>query len=163
MARWSHSVDANALRTDSDGNANGMLTNNHKPITNNQEPIKEKIQKEKAGRSVAAVCCPEGVDEQVWNDFVSTRKAKLTQTALDGISREAQKAGWSLEAALRECATRGWRGFKAEWVDKEKPRLTEHQKRENATARTLLRGMRASFDPNTIEMEVSNVKKLVTG
>jgi uncharacterized protein YdaU (DUF1376 family) len=39
MARW-HSqnkdVDANALPTQTERNANGMLTNNHKPITNNQ-------------------------------------------------------------------------------------------------------------------------------
>jgi hypothetical protein len=40
----------------------------------------------------------------------------LTETALDGIQREAQKAGWTLESALQECVVRGWRGFKAEWV-----------------------------------------------
>ena len=42
--RWSQS-HANALPTDSDRNANGMLTNNHKPITNNQEPIKKSMQR----------------------------------------------------------------------------------------------------------------------
>jgi uncharacterized protein YdaU (DUF1376 family) len=39
MARWGSKhkdVDANALPTQSERNANGMLTNNHKPITNNQ-------------------------------------------------------------------------------------------------------------------------------
>ena len=39
-ARWSRS-DANALRTQSEGNADGMLTNNHKPLTINQEPDKK--------------------------------------------------------------------------------------------------------------------------
>ena len=38
MARWSQS-DANALPTDSERNAIGMLTNNQEPITNNQEPV----------------------------------------------------------------------------------------------------------------------------
>lgn len=38
--RWSNRSErnANAMRTHSEGNADGMLTINHKPITNNQEP-----------------------------------------------------------------------------------------------------------------------------
>jgi uncharacterized protein YdaU (DUF1376 family) len=43
-ARWSQ-PHANALPTDSERNANGMLTNNHKPLTNNQEPIKKSMQR----------------------------------------------------------------------------------------------------------------------
>jgi uncharacterized protein YdaU (DUF1376 family) len=43
-ARWSQS-HANALPTESESNADGMLTNNHKPITNNQEPIKKPMQR----------------------------------------------------------------------------------------------------------------------
>jgi uncharacterized protein YdaU (DUF1376 family) len=67
----------------------------------------------------SAVAAPDGVDLSVWTDFVQLRKdrkAKLTQTALDGISAEAAKAGWQLEAVLRECVSRGWTGFKAVWV-----------------------------------------------
>lgn len=62
---------------------------------------------------------PEGVDPKVWNDFQAIRKAKrapLTDTALEGISREAEKAGLTLEAALRMACERGWQGFKAEWL-----------------------------------------------
>jgi len=62
---------------------------------------------------------PEGVSEQVWQDFKKSRKAMraaITQSAIDGIQREANKAGWTMEAALMECCARGWRGFKAEWV-----------------------------------------------
>ena len=64
---------------------------------------------------------PDSVPEQVWNDFIKLRKAKkapLTQTALNGIEREAEEAGWTLEEAISECVTRGWQGFKAEWVCK---------------------------------------------
>lgn len=84
-----------------------------------EDSIKEGI-KEKKGEDQLAP--PEGVSIQVWQDFKKSRKAKLTQTALDGIQREANKAGWTMEAALMECCARGWRGFKAEWVaDKATP------------------------------------------
>lgn len=62
---------------------------------------------------------PEEVSAGIWNDFVSLRKKKrapITETALDGIRDEAQKAGWVLQRALAECCARGWQGFKAEWV-----------------------------------------------
>jgi hypothetical protein len=45
---------------------------------------------------------------------------QVTQTVIDGIQREATKAGWMLESALAECVIRGWQSFKADWVkDKE--------------------------------------------
>lgn len=65
---------------------------------------------------------PEGVEPQTWSDFLELRKGKrapLTETALSGIKREADKAGWSLEAALAKCLARGWQGFEAEWVANE--------------------------------------------
>ena len=86
----------------------GKATKNQEPITKNQEPKKDK-----------ALPRPESVSEQVWKDFVSQRKklkADITATGLSGISREAVKAGWTLEAALTECTVRGWRGFKSDWV-----------------------------------------------
>ncbi len=62
---------------------------------------------------------PAEVPESVWADFLAIRKAKkspLTTTALQGIEREARKAGMSLAQALSECCTRGWQGFKADWM-----------------------------------------------
>ena len=35
---------------------------------------------------------------------------------IDGIQKEADKAGFSLEDALKEVVVRNWQGFKAEWV-----------------------------------------------
>lgn len=61
----------------------------------------------------------EGIDEQIASDFIAIRKAKnapLTQTALDGILREANKAGLTLENALRICIERNWQGFSASWL-----------------------------------------------
>lgn len=67
---------------------------------------------------------PDGVSLQTWEDFKSLRKAKrslLTETALNGIRREAEKAGVSLQTALETCCERGWQGFKAEWYKKDQP------------------------------------------
>jgi len=105
--RWEK--EANAMRTHSEGNA----THNTRHKTHNTLPKTQEVQ------------APEGVSEQVWQDFKKSRKtmrAAITQSAIDGIQREANKAGWPLEQALMECCARGWRGFKAEWVaDKATP------------------------------------------
>lgn len=72
-------------------------------------------------RGQAAFIRPDDVTEKTWQDYTTLRKAKkspITQTALDGIRREAEKASYTLEAALLECCARGWQGFKAEWVTK---------------------------------------------
>lgn len=106
--RWQK--DAGDMPTQSDSNAEGMLTNNHKPITNNQTKTQ-------------APTRPESVSEQVWLDFLAHRKrakANLTQTALTGIINQAAAAGWSLEDALSECVLRNWVGFKADWVKGDK-------------------------------------------
>lgn len=63
------------------------------------------------------------VSEQVADDWLLHRKAKNaapTKTAIDGIEREAAKAGVSLQAALAICCQRGWVGFNAEWIEKHK-------------------------------------------
>jgi hypothetical protein len=39
---------------------------------------------------------------------------------LKGITSEAKKASVTLEEALTMCQVRGWRGFKSDWVAKEK-------------------------------------------
>jgi uncharacterized protein YdaU (DUF1376 family) len=107
-ARWKN---ADAMRTHSERNPNATVFDaNQEPITNNHKPIKEKA---------TVVATPHGVSDSVWQDFVKHRKAKkaqVTQTVIDGIQREADKAGWPLDAALRECITRNWQSFKADWV-----------------------------------------------
>jgi uncharacterized protein YdaU (DUF1376 family) len=83
---------------------------------------------------------PDGVLQSVWEDFVQQRKAKkaaITETALKGIEREARKANISLNDALQEICARGWTGFKAEWVLKDQSQKTEHQLRQDATARAI--------------------------
>jgi len=104
-ARWSKPKDANALQTQSEGNA----THNTLPITQDTEHKKK----------ATIVAPPEGVSDSVWQEFKSLRKAKkapITQRAIDAINSEAKKAGWTLEKALEECVVRGWQAFKADWV-----------------------------------------------
>jgi len=98
---------ASAERRNNGRSTDVQPTNNQEPITNNHKPIKN------------TVAPPEGVTDSVWQDWISLRKAKraaVTQTAIDGIAREANKAGVSLQSALETCCARGWTGFKADWM-----------------------------------------------
>jgi hypothetical protein len=70
-------------------------------------------------KKATSVAPPEGVSDSVWQEFKSLRKAKkapITQRAIDALTNEANKAGWTLEKALEECIVRGWQAFKADWV-----------------------------------------------
>lgn len=80
---------------------------------------------------------PDKISDQLWSDWKAHRKTIFTETALRGIEREAGKAGWSLDAAIRETIERGWQGFKAEWV-KEKNNGRSNQGR-SSTAETAQR------------------------
>jgi hypothetical protein len=83
---------------------------------------------------------PDGVSESVWTDFQKLRKAKkapITDTAVDGIRREAKKAGMSLEDALRMCCERGWQGFKADWLADGKQPQAKHTDDAERTRRML--------------------------
>jgi hypothetical protein len=71
----------------------------------------------------------EGVDAQVATEFLALRKRKratLTELALEGIRREAGRAGLTLDATLRKCIERGWQGFEASWVEKGQTGAPKH-------------------------------------
>ncbi len=70
---------------------------------------------------------PSGVSDSVWQDFKKLRRAKkaaITDTALAGIQREANKAGVTFEQALKTCCERGWTGFNADWVKADQAKAT---------------------------------------
>jgi len=82
---------------------------------------KRKTDPKKPGRPQSQVdlLVRHGVDEQVARDFVQLRKGKraaITETAIRGIAREAQKAGISLQSAIEKMCADGWQGFNASWV-----------------------------------------------
>lgn len=92
--------------------SNGRLTDVQP--TNNQEPINKK-HKPKA----TEVAPPDGVSSEVWQEFVKhrkTKKAAVTPLVIKGIAEQADKAGWTLENALREIVIRNWQSFNADWV-----------------------------------------------
>jgi len=121
---------------------------NHKSLTINQESKNTKPPK---------VGPPDGVSDSVWSDFLAhrnTKKAKVTQTALDGIAREARKAGYSLEQALRTICERGWTGFKAEWVvSTPKPTPSGNL----AAARAIFGDERRIRDERTIDIDLEKI------
>lgn len=86
--------------------------------TDTEQKQKQKQSKSKP-LSAAALLDAHRIGGQLAVDWIAlrkTKKAAVTQTAIDGIIREADKAGLSLEAALRVCCERGWVGFRSEWM-----------------------------------------------
>ena len=115
-ARWNKnkdlSVSTNVLPTNNEGNTN-QSTN--KPI--NQSTNDKETKPKKDAPRLAVM--PEGMDEGIWADFQTVRKKKnapLTITALNGLAEQANKAGLSLEAVLKECVVRNWQSLKADWI-----------------------------------------------
>ena len=89
---------------------------NQEPRTKNQEPV---LKTTPPATPSALPDLFEGIPPQLVADFKKLRdkkKAPITKTAIDGIQREASKAGLNLEDALRISCERGWTGFKADWL-----------------------------------------------
>lgn len=86
----------------------------------------------------SAVQKPDDVSDQVWDDFCKLRaskKAPITESALQSIKTQADLAAWTLESALAETCARGWTSFKAEWVNKAtKQQALEASNRQAAEA-----------------------------
>lgn len=102
-------------------------------------------------RTPAAVAAPpEGVSPSVWEDFLQLRKVKkapMTNAALAGLIREAEKANWTLEQAISECCARGWTGFKADWVA------------QRQAASTMTVPSKQERDPVLVKLEQDAAKK----
>lgn len=129
-------------------NATPIATINQEPLTTNHKP-----------KNTKTVAPPNGVTESVWQDWLKLRKEKkaaVTQTALDGIEREAKKAGVSLQTALETCCARGWTGFKATWMEE---KMTPAQKAQN-NMHQLTRGLSAPKPFWAKPVEVDNDRLL---
>jgi len=124
-----------------------QLTTNQQPLTNNHKPKKEKA---------VIVSRPDSIDEQLWNDWLIIRKKKdapLTQTAWDMFITQVNKAGWTVDDAIKECCLRTWASFKADWVA---PKQTFAQQAADV-ARITVPGSTAP-DPALVKIEQDMAK-----
>jgi len=106
------SVLITELKSELISEPNHIVTKNQEPRTNNQEPL-----------TTINTITPSGVSDEVFKDFCKLRKglkAPVTQTAINGLAKEGQKANLSLEQVMILCCQNGWRGFKAEWIKEKK-------------------------------------------
>jgi uncharacterized protein YdaU (DUF1376 family) len=88
---------------------------------NKQEPINKKQDTKKT--VTTKVVCPPSVDQQVWEDWLTIRRAKklpLTETAWHQIQGEIEASGLPVDVVIKECCLRGWAAFKVNWL-KENP------------------------------------------
>jgi uncharacterized protein YdaU (DUF1376 family) len=113
QARWSKTTPSSNASSNASSNTQAMLDT---MLADASSPSPSQIKTKKH-----SVVKPDDVSQAVWDDYRVSRKVALTPTALQTIVNEAKKAGWTTEDALRESILRGWRGFKAEWVLKNKP------------------------------------------
>jgi uncharacterized protein YdaU (DUF1376 family) len=130
-------------------------------INNKQETINNKYLKTKT---------PDGVSDEVFNDFLKMRKAMkapVTETAIKGLKREAEKANLSLEGVMTLCCQNGWRGFKADWLMNPKNAHQDRRDKNLAALHELTGGLLktktktddAIFQSiNTIDMESENAR-----
>jgi biotin operon repressor len=128
------------------------LSGPSEPVRTSHESVREKNTKKVSRETKPILERPPDVSESVWSDFITLRKAKrapVNATAMEIIRREADKVGWPVEQALRECCARGWQGFKASWVQREDShgntgKTTAHERKRaalDAAERQLLAGI----------------------
>ena len=123
-------------------------------VTRLEEDTDTDIDKEedKKNTKTRANAPPDGVSPSLWADFKKIRAAKkaaITETAMNGIAREAQAAGISLADALTMCCERNWIAFKADWYDNATAKPTAMKAANSET--TYQRSMRervAEFSPS---------------
>jgi hypothetical protein len=108
-----------ALKVNHEDNPKVEIEDKQKPTPSSSSSSSSPSSSTTSSTKKNTVAPPIGVTDSVWQDWLSlrkTKKAAVTQTAIDGIAREASKAGVSLQVALETCCARGWTGFKADWL-----------------------------------------------
>jgi len=103
-----------------DAPATAISTNTNTNTNTNKEG-EGKVQR-KRRTTTSTPECPDGVDQQVWSDWLTLRKAKsapVTETVLGEAAKEAKKAGMALESFLKIWCMRGSQGLQADWIKPE--------------------------------------------
>lgn len=97
---------------------------NHSPMqTKNQEPLTKNHIK-----TTPKVVTPEGVSDDLWNDFLVYRKrlkAPVTDRVLARLVKEAELAKMPLDQVLETIIFKGWRSFDATWITQAAQKASE--------------------------------------
>ena len=86
---------------------------------------KEEKREKKNPKTSFSIPRPEDVPEQLWEDFVTHRKAKkapITETVIKRTRSEAAKCAMTLSQAIEMMVARGWQGFEARYVLDNRPK-----------------------------------------
>lgn len=116
--------NANAMRTHSERNANGMLPSN--PVPSNPVP-KEKTAR---GAEIDLSKLPQALSSCVWTDYWQWRtqnKYPTNQHVVNRIASQLQQceeAGYPPDDALVTAMERGWRTVKLNWLENENAKST---------------------------------------
>lgn len=122
--------------------------------------------KEDAPRSALSVADleTEGVSREAATEWIAVRKRKkagpLTPLAWAGFKREVEKAGWSLDAAVRKAVQRNWISFEAAWVAKDSPQHREsaHHRGQRERVAAFAPGVAARTEPPKEIIDVTAVR-----
>jgi hypothetical protein len=106
-------------------------TGTHKQKDLETKGSKDKKQNNNAHTPARDLLQQYGITGQLATDFISHRNAKrapITETALQGLAREAAKAGITTAHAVIVTIERNWQGFRADWHHASPaPRGTAHE------------------------------------
>ena len=141
MARWDkkpktkslkkNKKDDKSMRTHSERNANGMLTNNQEPLTNNKKTIlpSEGMAKKNpvpsANKKIDFDNLPASISidtAKEWLNYRKLQKKPASQRSFDRAMKSAAEAGarndinLTAEQAVEKCIDAGWAGIEVEWL-----------------------------------------------
>lgn len=141
--RWAEKRNAESVQSQCERNADSIKSDaecskndaTHYPLPTTQDTLpttqdtlpKTQTQEKTSRVNALTVLVGLGVNEQHAKDWLAVRKAKrapLTQTAIEGMHREAEKAGITFAEAVEICARKNWQGFNASWDWKDSQQST---------------------------------------
>jgi hypothetical protein len=154
--------DVERLKKAENGKKGGLAKAIGKQVLSNCH-IEDKRKEDKKREDNAT---PDGVSLSIFKDYLKVRKAKKspwTPTALEGLQREAKKAGKTLEEVMRICCEKNWVGFNPEWLKtdiktQDKPTIQWHQ----TLGGVMAKGKELGIEPKTGETEGQYRQRLIS-
>lgn len=107
----------------------GHSLGTERATNNNENNKKKEVPKGTSKKASADIPKPEGIDEQVYQDFLANRRAKrtrsqFTETAYKRLQTEAMQAHMTPQEAMEFAIHKGWLTFTASYYFNDKARKT---------------------------------------